>query len=148
MNCQTIFWMLLQKIEAKIQSIYVSIGLPALKYMRWLFHPLSMKLRVEPLEFPLQSYSCERSHSKFQKRAWIPATLAACSRGRPCTELLRAYSSCSGFLITVSRNGQSSLSGMLWETVILKGNRENQILWSLTGMSFKATNVGFAERDI
>lgn len=148
MSCQTIFWTLLQKFEAKTQSIYVSIGLPALKHMRWIFHPWSMKLRAEPLELPLLSYSRERPHSKLQTRGWIPTTQVVCSRWRPCTELLLAYGSCSDFLIAVSRNGQSSLCSKLWETVILKGSRENQIPWCLTVRSFKATNVGFAERDI
>lgn len=147
MRCQTIFWMPLQKIEAKT-GVYISTGLPALRYMRWLFHPSSMKLRAEPLELPLLSYSCERPHSKLQKRTWIPATLEVCSRWRPCTELPLAYGSCSDFLISVSRNGQSSWRSELWETVILKGSRENQILWYLTVVSFKATNIGFAERDI
>lgn len=147
MSCQTIFWMPLQKIEAKT-GVYISTGLPALRYMRWLFHPSSMKLRAEPLELPLLSYSCERPHSKLQKRTWIPATLEVCSRWRPCTELPLAYGSCSDFLISVSRNGQSSWRSELWETVILKGSRENQILWYLTVVSFKATNIGFAKRDI
>lgn len=147
MRCQTIFWMPLQKIEAKT-GVYISTGLPALGYMGWLFHPSSMKLRAEPLELPLLSYSCERSHSKLQKRTCIPATLEVCSRWRPCTELPLAYGSCSDFLISVSRNGQSSRHSELWETVILKGSRENQILWYLTVVSFKATNIGFAERDI